>query len=645
MMGVVKIPKSRCTAMKKMRLPAVPLVTHTPYFSLWSMDDVPNRTPTCHWTGKAQPLTGILQVGNREYGFLGKTDAFPMQMKSVDVKACSTTYVMESPEASLTVTFTSPLLLDDLKVLARPITYIAVTAQGRHGLPLPACTVTFRADESLCLDYAGQYPVEFGEAVGKGFEAVAMSSGVQQVLNRSGDDVRIDWGRLYLAVESGGSVAVEDENNRSALQAQIHLEEGKEALFALGYDEIEAIQYFGENLPPYWKKERAILPGLLEVAFEEYEEISHRCDAFSQKLQSRAEAVGGSQYAEILLAAWRQVIAAHTLCEDKNGNLLFISKECFSNGCAATADVSYPSIPLFLLYNPQLVFAMMRPIFRYASSPQWPFAFAPHDAGQFPLLNGQVYSDGIDPKEQMPVEECGNMLLMTAAATVASGDMSFAEETWELLTQWAQYLRKNGLDPENQLCTDDFAGHLAHNCNLSIKAILGVASYGMLLQRRGDSQGKEWLDQARSMARSWIDMAKNPDGTYRLAFDRADTFSMKYNAVWDRLLGLSVFPEGTWDKELASYLKRLNPYGMPLDNRAGYTKSDWLVWVASMMPHQEDFETMISHLWDAYDQMPNRVPLGDWFETEDAWQVSFQNRTVQGGLFIKLLYGTGNFHS
>ena len=44
----------------------------------------------------------------------------------------------------------------------------------------------------------------------------------------------------------------------------------------------------------------------------------------------------------------------------------FVSKECHSNGCAATVDVSYPSIPLFLLYNPELVRGMMRPVFKFA---------------------------------------------------------------------------------------------------------------------------------------------------------------------------------------------------------------------------------------------------------------------------------------
>ncbi len=631
--------------MKQMRYPAVPLATHTPYFNLWSMDDVPNRTDTCHWTGRAQPLRGLLQVGKREYGFLGNTGAAPMQMKSVKVQACSTTYVLESPEAQLTMKFTSPLLLDDLRVMARPVTYVSLTARGRHGRPLPPCQATLTADEALCLDHPGQYPVECGKAVGPGFEAATLASGVQQVLNRSGDDVRIDWGRLYLAVETGGAAGPVDQEERS-IQAQIYLEEGKEALFALAYDEVEAIQYFGRNLPPYWKKERETIPGLLELAFAQYEGLSQRCEAFSQELEERALAAGGAQYAEILLLAWRQVVAAHTLCEDENGELLFISKECFSNGCAATVDITYPSCPLFLLYRSELVPAMMRPIFRYAQSPVWPFPFAPHDAGQFPLLNGQVYSGGTDPKDQMPVEECGNMLLLAAAVATAMDDMAFVNSQWDTLTQWARYLRSEGLDPENQLCTDDFAGHLAHNCNLSIKAILGVAAYGLLLRRRGEeAAGEEWIAQARSMGATWVEKAAEGDGTSRLAFDQPGTFSMKYNAVWDRLLGLGIFPQGTWDKELDSYLTRLNPYGMPLDNRAGYTKSDWLVWVASLMDRQ-GFEAMIARLWDAYDQMPNRIPLGDWFETGDAWQAKpneFQNRTVQGGLFLPLLYGAGRF--
>ena len=628
-----------------LRYPAVPLVTHTPYFNIWSMDNVPNRKPTCHWTGRPHPLTGSLRIGGREYGFLGETEFPLMEMGSLEVTPTSTTYVMTCPEAQLAFRFTSPLLLDDYDLLSRPVTYLSVTVTGRHGREVRDAAVTVTADSALCLDRPGDSPVEYRPVSGSNFTAGALSNVEQKVLNRSGDDVRIDWGTLYLAAGQGGSVLCEND----CLKAEISVSDGREALFALAYDEVKCIQYFGKDLDPLWKRYHNSVPEMLDKAFAQYGAIKERCFVFSAALLQEAEERGGEQYAQILAAAYRQTIAAHGICADENGDILFVSKECYSNGCAATADVSYPSIPLYLLYNPELVFGMMRPVMRYAASPAWPFDFAPHDAGQYPLLNGQVYSDGTDPKNQMPVEECGNMLLMTAAATLASGDDSFAEKHWELLTTWANYLRQNGLDPDNQLCTDDFAGHLAHNCNLSIKAIMGVAGYGILLKRQGKEQeGKEWLETARSMGRQWAELAQNGDGTYRLAFDRPDTFSLKYNAVWDALFGTEVFPKGFWTQELRSYLDRRNPYGTPLDNRAGYTKSDWLVWAASMMDDKEDFVEMIGPLWLAYHEMPTRVPLTDWYETENAWQhiyhrgddgfpYGFQNRTVQGGLFMKLL--------
>ena len=631
-----------------LRYPAVPLVTHTPYFNIWSMDDVPNRKSTCHWTGRPHPLTGSLRLGDHEYGFLGETKHRPMKTVSLDVTPTSTTYVMECPEARLTLCFTSPLLLDDLDLLSRPVTYLSVTVTGRHGRELPGAAVTVTADGSLCLDHPGDSPVEYCPVSGNNYTAGTLSNAVQKVLNRSGDDVRIDWGTLYLAARQCVSVTCEND----CLKAELTVADGQEALFALAYDEVKTIQYFGKDLDPLWKRYHNSMQSLLETAFAEYDSVKGKCLTFSADLLREAEKTGGEEHAQILAAAYRQTIAAHGICAYENGDILFISKECYSNGCAATADVSYPSIPLYLLYNPELVFGMMRPVMRYAASPAWPFDFAPHDAGQYPLLNGQVYSGGTDPENQMPVEECGNMLLMTTAATLATGDTSFAKEHWALLTAWANYLRQNGLDPENQLCTDDFAGHLAHNCNLSIKAIMGVAGYGILLLRQGNEQeGQEWLETARSMGRQWAELAKNGDGTYRLAFDRPDTFSLKYNAVWDELFGSEIFPKGFWDKELESYLARRNPYGTPLDNRAGYTKSDWLLWVASMMERKSAFQEMVRPLWNAYHEMPTRVPLTDWYETETAWQhiyheengfpYGFQNRTVQGGLFMKLLMERG----
>ena len=288
---------------------------------------------------------------------------------------------------------------------------------------------------------------------------------------------------------------------------------------------------------------------------------------------------------------------------------------------------------------------MMRPIYKYAASDEWTkelkYDFAPHDAGRYPLLNGQVYGNNRIEK-QMPVEECGNMLVMEAAVAIADHDASFAASHLDILEKWVKYLIENGKDPENQLCTDDFAGHLAHNCNLTLKAIMGIASLGIIydmLDRPEDS--KKYLDLARELAPDWAKRAANGDGSYRLAFDKPDTFSMKYNIVWDKLFGTGLIPHEVWEGETWANRRHFNAYGMPLDNRSTYTKSDWLVWTATLCRDQADFERFIAPLWDAFHYTTHRVPMTDWYDTITAEHYHFQNRTVQGGLFIKMLEASG----
>ncbi len=626
----------------KLRAPAYPLITVDPYFSVWSMSDKLNESTTNHWTGKPNTLIGFVEVDGVEKVFMGLVpEREKMEQISVEVDAFSTTYLFTDHKIELVVRFTTPLLADDLKIMTRPVSYMALSYRSVDGAEHDV-KASVMASEEFCMNLRGDDSVACEIVSAGDIPCAKMGKTNQTVLNRSGDDLRIEWGYFYLAIPGGelSHYTCPDEKMTYAM-GTVAMEAEETTLVLFAYDDIECPEYFGEHLKSVWNADGTTILNAIEAAYEEYEILAATCDAMAEGLILDATRAGGVKYAELLSLAYRQAIGAHKCALDTDGNVIFVSKECFSNGCAATVDVSYPSIPMFLYYNPELVKGMMRPIFKYAESEAWPFDFAPHDVGQYPLVNGQVYGDN-KLEMQMPVEECGNMLVMVTTTAIAENDPSFAAAHWDTLTAWVQYLIKYGEDPANQLCTDDFAGHLAHNCNLSIKAVMGVACYGLLCRMLGHTEeGEKYLNMARAMARSWADRAANGDGSYRLAFDRPGTFSMKYNAVWDKLFGTKIFPAEVLQSEVSTNFAYMNPYGMPLDNRALYTKSDWLVWSATLLRDEADFERYIEPLWMAYNHSKSRVPMTDWYDTVTAEHIHFRNRSVIGGLFIKLLEQSG----
>ena len=497
----------------------------------------------------------------------------------------------------------------------------------------------------------------------------------QPVLAKSGDDLRIDWGHIYVAAAESqhGTEALADAGAaRGAFASKGALPESDEfdarggrrrppvlaLAFDMGsvsaapesrtailaYDDVFSIEYLYRRLRPYWRRNGAQAPDLLTLtaAARDYASLAERCRRFDDAFMADMRRAGGEEYARVGALAYRQAIAANKIVADLDGTPMLFPKENFSNGCIATVDVIYPSSPLFLLVNPRLAEASMYPLMEYARLGRWKFPFAPHDLGTYPLANGQVYGGGERTEEnQMPVEESGNMLLMAAAIAKIDGNARFAEKYFPIFTRWAEYLKAKGLDPENQLCTDDFAGHLAHNANLSLKAILALGAYGQLCERTGRKrEAAAYLQTAREFAGQWARMAADGDH-YKLAFDRAGTWSQKYNLVWDRLLGLNVFPPEVARKEIAYYKTRQNEFGLPLDNRKDYTKLDWIVWTATLADSQADFLALFRPVYHFADRTPTRVPLSDWYDTRDGRKVGFQARSVVGGVFVKMLADPG----
>ncbi len=619
------------------RLPAYPLLTHSPYFSVWSFSDALNSEETRHWTGKPQSLLGVITVDKKEYRFLGHDSARKDQPAAVQqwvsVKPTQTIYQFACGGVDLTLTFTSPLLLSDLSLLSRPITYVSFRLRSNDGETHTAL-LNLDVSEDLVRNTPLQQ-VKSEKGTAGGLVYVKAGARAQPVLKTKGDDVRIDWGYLYVAAAAEAGL-VQTGMNTVFPQLKIG-DDPVEKLVLIGYDERYSVQFFHRNLEPWWRshpedgKKKATMEDLLQTAYTGYDKILSRCDTFNKVMYSTALNAGGQHYADLCVAAYRQSIAAHALVESPQGELLFLSKENFSNGSINTVDVTYPSAPLYLAYNPRLLEGMLNGIFYYSESGKWKKPFAAHDLGTYPLANGQTYG------EDMPVEECGNMILLTAAITRAEGAPDYAKRHWATLTTWAHYLEANGFDPVNQLCTDDFAGHLARNANLSVKAIVALGAYGWIAGKLGmDTVAEHFGNLAKELAKKWMALDDAGDH-YALTFDGKDTWSQKYNLVWDKLLGLGIFPAAVRQKEIAYYLQRQQPFGLPLDSRKTYTKSDWICWTAALADKPEDFGALIDPLYKYLTETPTRVPLSDWHETRDGRQVGFQARSVVGGYFMRLL--------
>ncbi|NBS52046.1 MAG: DUF4965 domain-containing protein, partial [Spartobacteria bacterium] len=653
----------------KLRPPAVPLVTHDPYFSIWSQGDKLTDVNTTHWTGRPHRLTGLVRIDGKAFRVMGAEPAGApaLEQKSLTVLPTRTIYTFEGAGVALTLTFLTPTLPEDIDILSRPVTYVDYEFRSIDDKNHTAA-LYLDASAEIAVNSSNQ-TVEFQTENFPGFSTVRIGSKDQPVLAKKGDDIRIDWGYLYLSAPASGDTSASLLPASSARQSFLSGEalpkvkvdgplpavDAPAAMIVIdsinvsskpvsrwlmiAYDDLYSIQYMKKNLRPYWRRNGWEAADLLKAAANDYESLQRRCVEFDDELMADLTAAGGEKYAKLCALAYRQCFAAGKFVADDQGKPIQFCKENHSNGCIGTSDVFYPMAPQFLIFGPSLTKSFLVPFMDYAASDRWKFPFAPHDLGQYPHANGQVYGDGEKGlNNQMPVEESANLLCLFGAVAQMEGNADFAGLYWPQLEKWAAYLKEKGYDPENQLCTDDFAGHLAHNVNLSGKAICGLGAFAKLCEMRGEKAcSEEYFALARESAQRWIKEADDGDH-FRLAFDKPGTWSQKYNLIWDRILGLNLFPAAALQKEMDFYKKHQNKYGLPLDSRKNYTILMWTAWTATLTQNRADFDALIDPIFTFMNETPDRSPLTDWYQTETARKVGFTARPVIGGVFAQMLY-------
>lgn len=658
------------------KLPAYPLFVKDPYFSIWSNGDVLNQSETINWYGEPDFLEGIIRVDKKVYSFLGKSKFERLNQIDVEVSAYKTSYKFEKDDFVLEVDFVSPLTFDDLDLLSCPVCYMdyRFVSKNEHNIE-----VALVMHEGWCFNKGTiQNKVRGGVIELKGMETSWFGLRRQLFLSQANDAFKADWGYFYLA----GKKAYFGDND--ALDAfyndkyeyfvgewndkyLIACSDEKNDSIYVGHDDQIAIAYFDEYLKTYYFRNGKSIFDALEYTKNEHDNINKKLEKFDQELKEECQKIS-SKYYEVCVASLRQSIAAHKLVENKKGELLFLSKECCSNGCIGTVDVSYPSIPLYLVYNPELVKGMLVPIFDFARMPVWKYDFAPHDVGTYPHCFGQEYGllrkkevknynfavktdrldtmppvyqypatfDAYDFDLQMPVEECGNMIVMTYAYCKYSKDFSYALQNFDLLKKWSKYLVDFGLVPANQLCTDDFAGHVAKNINLSIKATVGIRAFAEICKELNKEEYQEYLKISKEFS-NFIESKSNEKGYLPLSYEEDDEmFSLKYNLAIDKLFDFNLFSDELYNREFKEYKKHINEFGIPLDSRKEYTKSDWMLWVASFAD-DELKDVIIDRVNHYLEHSYDRLPFSDWYETVDSKLHYFRNRTVQGGNFFPLL--------
>ncbi|KAH0607255.1 uncharacterized protein H6S33_003243 [Morchella sextelata] len=406
------------------------------------------------------------------------------------------------------------------------------------------------------------------------------------------------------------------------------------------------------QMRPLWRFQHATDTDMISYHYFDYPNAYAQGKAFADKVTAHARAVEGDTYADIVSISARQVMGATVFAGTPEDPILFL-KEISSNGNFQTVDVIFPGFTFFLYANPKWLAYLLEPLLEHQMAGLYPNKYSIHDLGaHFPNATG--HPDGND--EPMPVEECGNMLAMALAYVQTLNDGSKAgkkaAQKWidkggryALWKQWTGYLTEFGLIPAYQLSTDDFAGRLENQTNLAMKAIVGIKAMAELSSVMGNTEDADYYTKVGdAYVLAWIDFSMSRDGSHtKLAYHLYGSWGTLYNLYPDSLLCFAqkgnsgYIPHDIYRKQSRWYSAVHQKYGLPLDTRHLYTKSDWEVWAAAISSKHTRTQILeLMGLW-LNETITNR-PFPDLYDTEtsDFPGIYFMARPVAGGHFALL---------
>ncbi|BCS22735.1 putative glutaminase [Aspergillus puulaauensis] len=753
--------------------PVLPLIVRNPYLSTWLGDarDVPWSKWPIFYTGEELGLSLMAQVPSTGtvYPLLGKPHEslpesqyeFPTYLGAkYDASTTNLTYSINTQATStplnITVSFLSPITPTSTLRQSIPASYVTIHIEGEVTvnvyMDINGRWVSGDSDSQITWQYETERP---SVDASPNLQRWRLQRETQLLLSEIRDQA--EWGSIHFTGPAGvqyqsgaapsvrhtfaarGSLTnVNDAGfreigdrepvfafSKSFVPSRKSGVTADSVTFTLALIQDTVVQYASSRgltmMRPLWKSRFDSAESLLNYHYNDFANAASLAANYSLQLADDAYESGAQDYVDIVALTARQVMGATTFSGTPDDPILFL-KEISSNGNFQTIDVIFPAFPFFLYTNPRWLAYLLEPLIEHMLSGQYPNKYAMHDLGtHFPNATG--HPDGND--EYMPVEECGNILIMglaivnsmlydkdTAAASIwstegeaqvlleenagyfplnefqtlsgidkqdgkwgggASGRSQaekWIQRSYNLWTQWTSYLVEYSLEPANQLSTDDFAGWLALQTNLALKGIIGIHAMSKLAEVAGYKEDVQYYKNiSDTYIAKWEEFGMSRDNTHaKLAYNWYGSWTTIYNLYADAQLcfhlegtsldpspfhhpadkdqtplrppktAIGFVPQHIYTKQSNWYNNVRQKYGLPLDSRHLYTKTDWeffAVAVASKSVRSQILESVAKWV----NETSTDLPLTDLHNTEDDGGYpgpNFYARPVTGGHFAFL---------
>ncbi|KAJ5820444.1 hypothetical protein N7474_006035 [Penicillium riverlandense] len=635
----VGLPWSHATSYDPLKPPSYPLAVRSPYLSAWIPGNDVASLPSSQaqfWAGNTLGWSLFARVNGDVYSLFGVPEA-PDGVKPATVTEATYTsthsiFTVEAGARTLTLDFFSPVSPKNYLRQSLPFSYLTVTVKEGISSAVQIYSDIDSSWTGQSTDSSWSYSAKHGTQVfqisAKGTATFSQNAD-DQALWGSAVYASRSWAGSRLSTASGPASAVRGrfvshstltgthaDWTADGVVAFVHdlhtFSDTRTVTFAVGHVREEAIDYLGATQTGYYRSEFSDTADAVSHFLDDYTLAQLESTEFDRLIYNTGDAAYGSNYSDILALSVRQVYGGIELTIpydslDTSQTRAFI-KEISSDGNINTVDVIYATFPIFYILSPDYIKLLLSPIFDYMGSDAYDKQFAVHDIGKnYPNATGHLASG-----EAMPIEESGNVIILSYAYQKATGNTDLATTYAAQLEKYATYLNENGLYPAAQLSLNDALGPLANQTNLGVKAAVGLAAYGALTgQQKYIATGKDWADKI------WTDhLGTDAQGTHFLLQYGTPQWFLVFNHYADLLFNLDVFPKEAFNATSEYYPTVRAAAGVALDESVGWGQTNWQSFVAATVDG-DTREMFISDMHSYISNGLNTAPFCDryWVQT------------------------------